>query len=379
MSIQGKLVDDFNLLETIISDWENSPTVKEVQGEMIHLYSKFIDDLKKYTFEQNIANKIRGLTAVNGVDNNPIRYPIAKLERRGDFDLNLKESIRNTLEFVCKYREQNVLPYDLSLRDLDESAFRLCEFYGKACGAPDIRNIEISKANNPEYTFFIDGKEYSYILLTSYIHYCYCAQFIKFDEIDNIIEIGGGVGRQLEITKKFHPHLNFYMVDLGPTLYACHQYMSAIFPDSVIPYQQTRDKQKITIDGKGKIAFVGNWQLDKLKPQGTTLSFNTAVFCIMQEETVARYISYLQNHCDIFYLMEPRTDETKKIYNLPSAPTYNTYEKLFNQNFTILNRQEAFRPLSARRDFGGFDMMMWISNKNTSSNFLTPLSQELIG
>ena len=192
---------------------------------------------------------------------------------------------------------------------------------------------------------------YNYAFLYSYIHYCFIAKYIDLNSYDNVIEIGGGVGRQLEVIKKVHPHLNFYMIDMGCTLYACHQYLKSIFSDSIIDYRETADLKSISIDDSGKICFVGNWDLNKISPKGKTLGLGTAVFSLMRNETVSKYMSHLGNHCEAIYMMEPITDLTKKVYNMESSPSYETYTQLLSDSYYLAGVR-CVHPLSQRKDFG---------------------------
>jgi putative sugar O-methyltransferase len=355
--------DDPALLDLMISDWRNGPTVSEVTGDLVKLYDSFIEDLQTRSLRENIRLATRGLTAVSGCDQHPTRIALARLSAIKDIEPSQRQALTSALGYIADHREANILPYDLSVRDLDETAFRICDLYGKLCGAPSLGDIEMSTAHFPDYTFTVNGKQYSYSFLYSYLHYAYAAQFVDFSALDNVIEIGPGVGRQVEVTKKLHPHLKFYLVDLGPTLYACNQYLSAAFPDSVLPYRTTREQDTITIDRPGGIAFIGNWQLERVRPLGRTLSFNTAVFCIMEPAVVTRYLSALRRFSDYIYMMEPRTDLCASIYHMPAAPTFRTYEEALERDFVVVNRQDAVWPLKYRRDFGGFEMMMWVAKR----------------
>jgi putative sugar O-methyltransferase len=371
----GTVGDDPELLELMVADWRRGSTVAEVTGDLVKLYESFVEDLRARTIRENIRGAVRGLTAVNGCDHHPTRSTLAKIGFNKELEASQRDALNGALRYVAEHRDAAVLPYDLSLADLDEAAFRMCDLYGQACGALPLRDIEMSTAHTPDYTFIVDGKRYSYAFLYSYLHYAHCAQFVDFARIDNVVEIGGGVGRQLEVTKKLHPHLKFYMVDLGPTLYACHQYVSAVFPGSIVPYRATRDRATITLERPGDIAFVGNWQLDQLRPAGATLSFNTAVFCIMEPQVVTRYLSALKTFSDFIYLMEPKTDLCATIYNMPAAPTFRTYEEALAGDFTLVDRRPAVRPLNYRRDFGGFEMMMWIANRSLDGSAVRPAAR----
>jgi putative sugar O-methyltransferase len=353
--------DDLAVLDAMVTDWLAGPTVSEVTGDLVKLYMSFVDDLRSKGLRENIQNAVRGLTAVNGCDTLPTRAATAKLERNSSIEEPTKKAIAAALDFIASHRDVPVLPYDLSLADLDEAAYRMCDLYGRVRGAAPLSSIEMSTPHFPEYFFLVNGKKYSNIFLYAYLHYAYLSQFIDFEKVDNIIEIGPGAGRQVEVIRKLHPHIKFYLIDLAPTLYVCNRYMDAMFPGSVVPYEQIRSADSITLDQPGAIATIGNWQLDKVRPSGVTLSFNTAVYCLMVPQTVRRYLEPIAKMSQAVYLMEPATDLCREIYNMPAAPTFDTYKDILSSRFDLVDRSPALRPLNYRRDFGGFEMMTWIA------------------
>lgn len=96
----------------------------------------------------------------------------------------------------------------------------------------------------------------------------------------------------------------------------------------------------------------------------------------MEPSVVARYLSALKRFCDFIYLMEPRSDLCASIYHMPAAPTFRTYEEALERDFVLVDRQDAFWPLSYRRDFGGFEMMMGVAKRAKDSAATRPAARE---
>lgn len=358
--------DDPALLERMLQEWRGSAGFSQISGELIGMYDRFSDDLRRKGLARCMEEGVRGMTAVDGCDLPPTRAPIAKAASNADLDPGVREQVVGALRFVEAHRESRVLPYDLALRDLDESAFRLCELYGRTCGAPPLGDLELSEIHGGQYFFEVGGKRYSYGFLVTYIHYAYCCRFLRFADVDNILEIGPGAGRQAHLIRTLHPRIKFYLVDLGPTLYLCHQYLRAHFSDSVVPFESGSDGPAVTLRKEGQIATVGNWQFDRVRPEGRTFSFNTAVFCLMHPATMERYVRRIADVAEWAYLMEPRTDLCAKIYNLPAVPSFEDYRRILEPTHALVDRSPAFRPLTVRRDFGGFDMMFWARKRARS-------------
>lgn len=356
--ISGKVSDDPDLLAVILEDWRAGGTQKELTGSLVKFYDSFATLLTEQSLQENIKHAIRGITGVNGCDLSPIQRTLATLTNNQLLQ-ETQESISEALVFAEQNPQMKILPYELSLDDLNKTAFRVCELYGELHGAPSIKTIEMSESHYPDYLFMIDGKQYSYVFLYSYIHYVYSSRFVNYDDIDNVIEIGPGAGRQVEIIKKFHPHLTFYLVDLGPTLYVCHQYLASIFPDDIIPYMSTRGKGVISVEDPGKLAFIGNAYIDGIAPVGNTISVSSAVFGLMSPTVAKRYLDKLSAVSEYIFMMESRGDCSKGTYSLDASACLDDFHRFLDERFDLIDQEPAFYPLSVREGFGGFEMMMW--------------------
>ena len=357
--ISGKVLDDPDLLAVILEDWRAGGTQKELTGSLVKFYDSFATLLTERSLQENIKHAIRGITGVNGCDLSPIQRTMATLQN-SQLLREAQESIFETLAFAEQNPKMKILPYELSLDDLNKTAFRICEMYGELHNAPSIKTIEMSVSHYPDYLFMIDDKYYSYVFLYSYIHYVYSSRFVDYAHIDNVIEIGPGAGRQVEIIKKFHPHLKFYLIDLGPTLYLCHQYLSSVFPDDIIPYTSTRGRDTISIEDPGKLAFIGNACIDNIVPVGDTISVSSAVFGLMPPTVAKRYLDRLSTVSNYIFMMESRGDESKGTYSLDASTCLEDFHRFLDEKFDLINHEPAFYPLSLREGFGGFEMMMWV-------------------
>ena len=202
-SAARRVSDDPDLLAMILNDWYEGGTRDELTGSLIDFYDRFSNLLTEQTLENNIGQAIRGITGVNGCDLSPIQRTLAGLQNNQK-TTNIEGSIRESLTFIELNPDARVLPYELSLTDLNQSAFRICELYGNLHSAPSIRTIDMSEAHYPDYLFSVDGKQYSYVFLYYYYNYVYCSRFIDFSTVNNVIEIGPGAGRQSVLACAHH-------------------------------------------------------------------------------------------------------------------------------------------------------------------------------
>jgi len=359
MTDNGKLVDDQELLDQMVNDWQSDSAYEESSGGVHDLYTNFVDDLTSLGLAGCIDNRVRGVTAINGCDAHPTRAPHAKLDMNDFINAETKSAVRKTLDLVYEDREAPILPYDLSLADLDDTAFRLCELSGQIAGVRPLSEFKMSDVLKPEYTFTKNGNQYSYPVLYSYLHYVNCARHVDFEEVENIIEIGPGAGRQVEVIRKFHPHINFYLLDVAPTLYFCERFLSATFPDAVIPYRDIREQEQFSIEGVGRIAHLGHGKIENLRPVGQTLSFNTAVFCLMSPVDAERYFRQLMTLANMVYVCEPKRPDCTDIYGIAESACLDDIERFLAEEFDLLESERAIMPLGYKKGFGDFHSAVW--------------------
>jgi putative sugar O-methyltransferase len=182
--------------------------------------------------------------------------------------------------------------------------YKLAELYGEINGAEPISNLEASTVGNPEDIFFIQGKKYTMKTLYYYVQYAYCCKFIDFSSINSLMEIGSGSGKQIEIIKKLHTNITFYILDIPPQLYVCEKYLDALFPNSVVSYKSTRMMKNFSQVQKGKICILGNWKLPELINLDIDLFWNGASFQEMEPKVVLNYLRYVNQHAKFVFLSE---------------------------------------------------------------------------
>lgn len=196
-------------------------------------------------------------------------------------------------------------------RSINLSCYKFAKSYGEKNGAKPINEFEGSLVGNPENVFYVNGKLYTNSLLSHYTHYAYCCKHMNFDSIDTIMEIGSGSGKQIEVIKKLHKHLCFYVFDISPQLYVCEQYLSALFPDSVVSYRQTRTMKSIPEPQKGKIFIFGNWKIPELTNLNSDLFWNAESFQEMEPAVVLNYLKYVNQKTTKYVFLNERMKGVK--------------------------------------------------------------------
>ena len=180
-----------------------------------------------------------------------------------------------------------------SLEGVQRLCYEYAVAYGQSHGAKSPEHFSASIAGNPEDVFVVHGSTYTTSILQSYMLYAYCCRFTNFDTLSTIMELGSGSGKQVEVIRKLHPHLTFFLFDIPPQLYVCEQYLRAVFPDSVVSFRETRGLRHLDHPEPGKIYLFGTWKLPQLDDLACDLFWNAASFQEMEPDLVLNYLGFV--------------------------------------------------------------------------------------
>lgn len=293
--------DNLELLELMMKDIKSAPDIFKPTNYWIHYERLFLPELKRLGLHDFRRRKNSVLTSFGATDLLPASLAQHTLPvwKPRSMKGKLKRIIRFFIVQLLNYKISakflnyiSTLISGVSVQDIRLLCYKLAKYYGKSCGAKPIEEFEASTIGNPEDIFYVSGKVYTISMLYYYIQYAYCCQFMDFESIDTLMEIGSGSGKQIEVIKKLHPHICFYIFDIPPQLYVCEQYLSAVFPNSVVSYVKTR-KMKNVPKEPGKIFIFGNWKLPELTNLDYDMFWNSASFQEMEPDVVLNYLSYV--------------------------------------------------------------------------------------
>jgi putative sugar O-methyltransferase len=284
--------DDLQLLDLMISDMHAASDLYKPTNYWELYEQQFLPQLHSKGLHDFRRNK--RMNVLNSFGATDVIVPYSRLT-----DLFLKSST------LRKFSRLVSLVYaGVELDDVRKLCYDFANLYGDKCGAKPLANFSASTVGNPEDIFEIKGQMYTTSLLYYYLQYAYCCQFINFDSIKSLMEIGSGSGKQVEVIKKLHPHLTFYVFDIAPQLYVCEQYLSALFSGSVVSYRQTRKMTAALSQNEEKIFVFGNWKLPELSNFGYDLFWNSASFQEMEPEVVLNYLKFVNEQAQYAFLHE---------------------------------------------------------------------------
>ena len=203
--------------------------------------------------------------------------------------------------------------------------------------------IEASEEGSPGDIFTSGGRKYSLGLLSKFIQYIWLRQHVDFSKIDVVLEIGSGIGTNIELLLKLHPHLKVILIEIAPQLYFSQEYLAAIFGDEKgCRYSQMKGIKEINHKTLGKhmvFCLLPN-MIDRIKLEKIDLYFNSASMEEMDLTIVKNYIKYLNNFNTRFvYLMNSK--KALQYEREAGHLGYDEYLKYFT-NYEILREEPAY-------------------------------------
>jgi putative sugar O-methyltransferase len=209
------------------------------------------------------------------------------------------EALRDALNGRIS-RGRRALVEGLSILDLYDTALRICD--AQAQRAPTIARIsglDVSRVGNP-FGFEHEHRFLTRSALFFYMRYAYAAEHVNFKLVDTVVQLGADAGKQAEVLKQLHPHLTIAVLDLAPSLYVAERFLTTAYPDSTVPYRETREPGCTLVPGY--IHFFGTFRVDDLAPLGNTLFWSAATLEEMEPAAVGRYGRSITPFAESLYL-----------------------------------------------------------------------------
>lgn len=365
-----QLPDDKELLRTFALDQEAAPAAYRPalfwaghqQKAIRHLEQEGLVDIRR----QEKSEFIGFVPNDSGYRRDAVRT----IQGIGALDEAQKQQLFNLVEVACLNPELGLLPFGLSVSDIERLAYDMSDCAGRANGAAPPESGWDSLAGNPHRHFTVGDRTYTYEWLRYYYLYAHFSRFVDFSKVDSIVEVGPGLGMQAEVIRKLHPQVRYYLLDNGAQSYVCHQNMKTLFADAVVDYRTLREREAVTLDKPGEIAVLGNWQIKRLRPEGTTLFWSCGTLCSMEESCFADYLAFMRERPDVLCLMEHvhgMKDVSEGAQKLLDA---NSIVNRLEDRFQCLGREPLRTPLNRKKDSAGFAENICLARRGTTAAFL---------
>lgn len=276
---------------------------------------------------------------------------------------NMSSYVKSARKLIRKLFIDNraSLPYSLTLHDIREMAVKHCVLEGIVSGAQPVTELEASEFGNPQDVFLFQNKKYTMNFLNYYIRYCYAQQYIKLQGDEVIVELGSGSGYQTEILKKAYPNLTILCFDLPAQLYLCEKYLTGVFgPDAIESSENNLHITDLSTIKKGKINFLGNWQMPLLKGFAFDVFWNAASFGEMEPDIVANYLSYIQEEAAWVYLLQARKGkESTESKGVQQPIRFEDYNAMLSSSHALVHEGDAYEANRRMAKTGGYFQAVW--------------------
>ncbi|MGA2392009.1 MAG: putative sugar O-methyltransferase [Candidatus Lustribacter sp.] len=350
--------DDVQVLDAMLAGLDRAPAVYQAAPG----WKTALDALTLAIRERGLAT-FRSWPESSGF--NSAMHPYLRVMiglRKYSFDQKAAEAIDTMQRLVIGYPDIAFLPYRISLNELRLLAIARCDDYARAAGVRSVRELDFADSSAAsDDAFVVEGKTYTVGALTYYLRYAYLSQFVSFDAIESVVELGSGDGCQAEIIKKFHPHVTYYMVDIPPVLYVGGQCMEAAFPHAYVPFTRHAGDGPIELP-PGSIGTCGNWQLGQVRPRGTTLFISCASLGEMHRAAVANYLDLASQFADWVYLMqvmEGRKPVSNAFVASDDVIRLDDYVAGLGPAYEMIDREPAMDVFGPVRDDFTYENALW--------------------
>jgi len=304
--MQNQVIDNPKLLKLMLEDTRSAPTVYQPTNYWAVYERRFVPELeelglKDFRRRQNSVLSSFGATdlskkwMIDFINMSPIFSN--RFINRVPFWFEFKSFLNSVVDKIVRI-------FPSYLEYVRKSPYKAAKLEGARVGARSLDEFEASLVGNPEDIIEIDGRYYTNKIIYYYLRYVYCSRFINFDNVVTLVELGCGSGKQVELLKKLHPEICFFIFDIPPQLYVCEQYLSSVFPDSVVSYEKTRSMDSIPRIEKGKIFIFGNHKFPIIGHLDVDLFWNAASFQEMEPDVVSNYLRYVNAQARYVYLQE---------------------------------------------------------------------------
>lgn len=254
-------------------------------------------------------------------------------------------------------RGEHFMPYNLDISDMQEMAFHHCRLLGELTGSKDIAAFECSTFGNPGDRFTMEGKTYTMQFLGFYIRYCFANRHLNFRGDEVIVELGSGSGHQVELLKQAYPGMTILCFDLPAQLYLCEIYLKeALGADQVVSSQETIDWKNLDGVQKGKVHFLGNWQMPMASGFDMDIFWNAASFGEMEPNVVQNYLSFVRPTAKNVFLLQAR--KGKEQHRVKDPMTFEHYNSWLPE-FNLTAEEDAWRAHMRLKESGGYFQAVW--------------------
>ena len=159
---------------------------------------------------------------------------------------------------------------------------------------PHLHLFSESSFGEPIEQFEFDGRKFSRSSLNYLLGLALLKRNIDNDEINTVLEIGGGFGTLGEVLSSANiNNLRYIDIDIPPVSFVAQEYLSNLLGRAnVATFLQTRKHASIEISSLPQASVLCSWQIEKLEGQ-IDLFVNFISFQEMEPHIVKNYLGHV--------------------------------------------------------------------------------------
>lgn len=187
----------------------------------------------------------------------------------------------------------------------------------------------------------IENKLFSQDLANSLIEFYAIDNAVNFNNINTVLEIGGGYGRNAFVILSLNPKAKIVMVDIMPALYIAQRYLSSVFKNhTIFRARQFSSYDEVSAEiNNSSIIFLLPHQLELLPEKQFDLCINISSFGEMNFQQIEWYFNQINRLTKGYFYLKQWTKSINFFDDLvveqKDYPYYPNWKQLFNRNCVI--------------------------------------------
>ena len=188
--------------------------------------------------------------------------------------------------------------------------------------------------------FYRENKFYTAHFLKSLLHIHFIKQNTNFNKINNIIELGAGIGLLGAAFLKLKKNMKYFIIDIPPALFISEYYLKSL-NYRVFGYEDLLNSKNNNINFDSyQVICIPTWRIDLLKNIRTDLFINIHSFQEMEKEQTLNYLDKISENPPSYIFLRNAINghfKTNKIgtFGVLNPTTMHDCERFLQNNFNI--------------------------------------------
>jgi putative sugar O-methyltransferase len=161
----------------------------------------------------------------------------------------------------------------------------------------DVQMLATDRIGNPAGIVEINGARWTWPQLNCASLLGDALNRIDIGAVNTIVELGGGLGRNIQMLARIRPQATILSFDVMPQAYVANQYLKTAMPDRVVPIEKSIELDLAGGDisaVKGEIVIMPAWKMPECRNVRADLFWNSASFQEMEPAVARNYLALVK-------------------------------------------------------------------------------------